>query len=98
MTTVLCCTFDNAGLNRWGRAYGSAGGKPCAIGLAWRAIEGEWDEQRTELEVLRTERPKAPAVVTGGVDLSRQMLLATACMAARIDEARLVAPYGEKNV
>ena len=61
-----------------------------------KAIEDGWDEQRTELEVLRAERPRAPAIVSGGVDLSRQALMATACMAARMDEGRMLKDFGEK--
>ena len=61
-----------------------------------KAIEEGWDPTRTELEVLRAERPKAPAIISGGVDLSRQMLMATACMNARMDEGRMLKDFGEK--
>lgn len=64
-----------------------------------QAIEGGWDATRTELEVLRASRPKAPAVHTGGDDLpGGQVLEAAAMLTGGIRGDDLLASYGEQAV
>ena len=63
-----------------------------------KAIEDNWDASRAELEVLRAARPQAPAVHEHGGQIDRNVILATACVAAKLDDKRLVADYGEKAV
>jgi len=63
------------------------------------AIEEGWDETRTELEVLRASRPKAPAVQTGGTRAAGPSVLeAAAMMTGGISADALVASHGEENV
>ena len=62
-----------------------------------KALEEGWDASKAELEVLRTERPKAPAVIAiGGYAPERKVLLATAAFAAKIPEKAMLASYGEQ--
>lgn len=54
--------------------------------IAEKAISGGWDEARTELEVLRAERPSAPAVGSGAREnLSAEVLEAAVCMSAGLE-------------
>ena len=60
-----------------------------------KAIGEGWDETRTELEVLRAERPKAPAIHARNENLDQKVLVATACLAGNVSEQRLLQECGE---
>ncbi len=65
--------------------------------IAAQAIEQGWDETKTELEVVRASRPKAPGINTGGAQTATPKVLeAAAIMAGGIDGNDLVRTYGEK--
>jgi hypothetical protein len=63
-----------------------------------KAIAEGWDATRTELEVLRAERPIfwAPAVGRGREPLNARVLEAAACLASQLKEDTLVKEYGER--
>ena len=64
-----------------------------------KAIEEGWDEAKTELEVLRAERPKAPSPgMPGDRTVGRNTILATAYMAGGVKADALVKSYGEQAV
>lgn len=63
-----------------------------------QAIADGWDVSRTELEVLRAERPKAPAMHSRKDHLDKNVLLATACLAGGVSGDRLLADCGEPAV
>lgn len=63
-----------------------------------KAIEEVWEPTQAELEVLRAERPKARNMHADGGGMDRNVILATACMAAKLDDKRLVADFGEQAV
>lgn len=63
-----------------------------------QAIADGWDAARTELEVLRAERPKAPAIHSRKEQLDNSVLLATACLAGGVSGDRLLADCGEPAV
>jgi hypothetical protein len=58
-----------------------------------KAIAEGWDEAECELEVLRAERPKAPAVHESQRQTSPQVFEAVALMAAGVSSTRLQASY-----
>jgi phage major head subunit gpT-like protein len=58
-----------------------------------KGIAEGWDEAKTELEVLRAERPKAPAVHEQQRQTSPQVFEAVALMAAGISSTRIQAAY-----
>jgi hypothetical protein len=58
-----------------------------------KGIAEGWDESKTELEVLRAERPKAPAVHEVQRQTSPQVFEAVALMAAGISSVRIQAAY-----
>jgi hypothetical protein len=72
-----------------------AGGHP---DIEAQAIEDGWDETRTELTVLRAERPKAPAVGSSTPGLTAHTLEAAACLSAGIAEDTLQREYGERTL
>jgi hypothetical protein len=59
-----------------------------------QAIEGGWDVTRTELEVLRAERPKAPAVTVTAEHSPVRAVEAGLCLRATGDAAFVEAQYG----
>ena len=65
--------------------------KACAgkhADLEAQAIAEGWDLNRTELEVIRAERPKAPGILHGATEApSDTVLEAAVCLAARLDNA-----------
>ncbi len=50
-----------------------------------RAIRDGWDEPRTELEILRESRPKAPAAHTPDKSVNAQVLEAACLLTGRVD-------------
>jgi Spy/CpxP family protein refolding chaperone len=66
--------------------------------IAAKAIEELWDGDRTELEILRAERPKAPAVIIPNANVDRSVLLATGLLNGRVSEKSIVATCGEKAI
>src|SRR5690606_12110475 len=52
--------------------------------IAAKAVEEGWDATRTELEVLRADRPAAPAAHIPDQTVTDDILLAAACQAARL--------------
>lgn len=64
-----------------------------------KAIAEGWDAMRTELEVLRAERPKAPGVIIGEGDATDAKTLECAMMqSSGVSGDALVKAYGEKTV
>lgn len=61
-----------------------------------QAIEGGWDETRTELEVIRNERPQAPAIHANTKTINASAIEAALCMSVRIDEKKVLGWYGEQ--
>ncbi|MFW6062411.1 MAG: hypothetical protein ACOC93_06340, partial [Planctomycetota bacterium] len=74
----------------------------CASGHAEieaKAIEEGWDATRTELEVLRASRPKAPAIHAGGPTAATpQVLEAAAMLTGGIAGDELVGSHGQQAV
>ena len=62
------------------------------------AIEQGWSTTKTELAVLRSERPKAPEQTQNSPRYSREVLEAAACLSVGIEEKTLQASYGEKTL
>ncbi len=62
------------------------------------AIERGWNVTKTELAVLRSERPKAPDQSGTKPTYTREILEAAACMSVGIDEKSLLASYGERTL
>jgi len=62
------------------------------------AIENGWDKTKTELAVLRAERPSAPAVHSRTSSLTSKVLEAAACLSLQFDEAKLLREYGEQTL
>jgi hypothetical protein len=62
------------------------------------AIEQGWSITKTELAVLRSERPKAPDQSQHLPRYNREVLEAAACLSVGIDEKTLVASYGERTL
>ncbi len=58
------------------------------VEIAAKAIEENWTVEKTELEVLRANRPKAPGVITGGHEVAPFQLLEAAVYQAGKLEAR----------
>lgn len=62
------------------------------------AIEQGWSVTKTELAVLRSERPKAPDQSRSKPTYTRQILEVAACISVGIDEKSLLASYGERTL
>jgi hypothetical protein len=62
------------------------------------AIEQGWSITKTELAVLRSERPKAPDQAHHSPRYNREILEAAACLSVGIEEKTLLASYGEKTL
>ncbi len=63
-----------------------------------RAIEGGWDETRTELEIIRGRRPQAPAAHVGKPAINASAIEAALCLRARMDEKKVLDWYGEQAI
>ena len=66
--------------------------------LEARAIEEGWSVTKTELEVLRSERPQTPDQTVHRPRQSREVLEAAACLSVGLDEQKLLASYGEQTL
>ncbi|WP_413431561.1 hypothetical protein [Crateriforma spongiae] len=62
------------------------------------AIEQGWSITKTELAVLRSERPKAPEQNHHSPRYTREVLEAAACLSVGIEEKSLLAGYGEQTL
>lgn len=64
--------------------------------LSAKAIAEGWDVVKTELEVLRASRPKAPAVVSGASVPTAKVLEAAVCLSAGLEAKKLLGIFGER--
>jgi hypothetical protein len=64
--------------------------------LEAKSIEQGWSLTKTELEVLRSERPQAPGVITSKPAYTREVLEAACCLSVGLAETKLLASYGER--
>ena len=62
------------------------------------AIEQGWSVTKTELAVLRSERPKAPESGTSKPGFTREVLEAAACLSVGLDEKTIIASYGQRTI
>ncbi len=63
-----------------------------------KAIGEGWDTARTELEILRADRPQVSAVRTGGDATSAKALEAALCLSAGLPEAQVGKHYDERTM
>ncbi len=63
-----------------------------------RAVEEGWDQTRTELELLRVARPKAPAIHSAPVVASARVLEAAVWMSAHVPEKECLREFGEQTL
>jgi len=63
-----------------------------------KAIGEGWDVARTELEILRADRPQVNAVRTGGDATSATALEAALCLSAGLPEAQVGKHYDERTM
>ncbi len=63
-----------------------------------RAIEEGWSVTKTELAVLRIERPKAPDQQASQPVYRREVLEAACCLSVGLDETKLLKAYGERTL
>ncbi|MGC9455253.1 MAG: hypothetical protein ACP5HU_10370 [Phycisphaerae bacterium] len=66
--------------------------------IAAKAIAQGWDVTRTELEVLRADRPKAPAAHIPDSTMSGQILEAACMLTGGVKGDEVVASFGEQAV
>ncbi|NLF31332.1 MAG: hypothetical protein GX591_10655, partial [Planctomycetes bacterium] len=66
--------------------------------IAAKAIAQGWDVTRTELEVLRADRPKAPAAHIPDNTMSGQVLEAACMLTGGVRGEEVVASFGEQAV
>jgi len=66
--------------------------------IAAKAIKEGWDVTRTELEVLRADRPKAPAAHIPDSSMSGQVLEAACMLTGGVRGDDVVASFGEQAV
>ena len=68
--------------------------------IAAKAVAEGWDANRTELEVLRAQRPQAPAVLVARGPSGPQVLEAALCLAQHVggSDEQLLASYGEQVI
>ncbi len=57
-----------------------------------------WSLTKTELAVLRSERPKAPEQSGVKPTYTREILEAAACLSVGLDQQELLATYGERTL
>lgn len=63
-----------------------------------RAIGEGWSVTKTELAVLRIERPKAPDQQASQPMYRREVLEAACCLSVGLDERKLLAHFGERTL
>ena len=63
-----------------------------------RSIEEGWSVTKTELAVLRIERPKAPDQQASQSIYRREVLEAACCLSVGLDETKLLKAYGERTL
>jgi hypothetical protein len=63
-----------------------------------RAIEEGWSVTKTELAVLRIERPKAPDQQASQPMFRREVLEAACCLSVGLDESKLLKAFGERTL
>ena len=63
-----------------------------------RSIEEGWSVTKTELAVLRIERPKAPDQNASQPMYRREVLEAACCLSVGLDETKLLKAYGERTL
>jgi hypothetical protein len=63
-----------------------------------RAIEEGWSVTKTELAVLRIERPKAPDQQASQPMYRREVLEAACCLSVGLDETKLLKAFGERTL
>lgn len=63
-----------------------------------RAIEEGWSLTKTELAILRIERPKSPDAKASQPNYRREVLEAACCLSVGLDERKLLAHYGERTL
>lgn len=68
--------------------------------IAAKAVAGNWDANKTKLEVLLAERPVvgAPAIGSGTGSLTRQVIEAAALISANLSEKRLAKSFDAKTI
>lgn len=63
------------------------------------AIEGKWDVQRADLELLRASRGAGPHVyATSQPDLTNEVVEAAVCRAGGLDDEALAKDYGDRTM
>ena len=67
-------------------------------GIEAKAIGEGWDASRTELEVLRAERPNVGGVRTGNETITAKSVEAALCLSAGVPEADLANAYDERTM
>lgn len=69
------------------------------VSLAAHALRNGWSEDKTELEALRSSRPKAPSAhVSGSPEASEKVFECSLAAQFGIGEEKLLNAYGEKAV
>lgn len=65
-----------------------------------KAIDAGWDADRTELEVLRANRPVAgaPMINAGSAPIDEDTIAAAACMSTMVPDSVLTRSYNEKTL
>lgn len=63
-----------------------------------QAIEEGWSLNKTELTILRSERPTAPAQIAAKPGYTREALEAACCLSVGLDETQVLAKYGERTL
>jgi hypothetical protein len=66
--------------------------------LEAKAIEDGWSLTKTELEVLRSERPSSPHNVVAKPAYTQKVLEAACCLSVGLDETKLLKAYGEQTL
>jgi hypothetical protein len=68
------------------------------IEIEARAIEEGWSVTKTELAVLRIERPKVPDQQASQPMYRREVLEAACCLSVGLDETKLLKAFGERTL
>ena len=79
-------------------ASGGAPGNGHHAEVEAKAIAEGWDVSRTELEILRAERPQVSSVRTGGDAANANALEAALCLSAGVAEAVVGTHYDERTM
>jgi len=68
-------------------------------GIEAKAITEGWDENKTELELMRANRPAAPGIIVNGEKANAKVLEASMVMQSMaMDDKQLLAYYDEKTL